>query len=1127
MTMTMKKIYKVFTYSIFDMKRLFVAAVSVIFLLTGCYKDELRQMHEDLDSLKDVTIASLSQQAQKIESSISNLNDMNAELQVFVDALDKSRSSVEKTLAEATSIMNDFQGATEGEIDAAMKEFMIYISTLNASLETELSTVDAMIESLTSDGDDIQGRIDELKSYIESLYAEQSWVSGTFATLKVQNDIIAEIESIKAKINTLTASADELNDMLEAMILKSIDEFKTSFTDGMSYYSWKLTEQYEDAVKELQKTISQSSTEALAKAISESESSIMSWVNEKLKDYYTIAQAEAQIASFDLMLGNVKDGSSLQSQIASLNSDLDAAKSQIKEAYEKAIKDAIEEHEGKISAKIASEISEIRTGVLKTLEDRLSPIEKDVEELWTAVGTLEGTIKSAEDQRKAIDETLDILNTLKMTLEEYLKSVSSELSAKDLENFNALKALIDKLDKLVKGTDASSLPSQIAALQKFVGTVPEGTLTSWISDTFKTLNEQFSTISTIEEVDAIVKALNDVLIGEDGKSGQEKEISDLEKQLSSLITDSKSIIEKWIDDKLVGYYTAAAVEGKLEALEKEITSYYTDGDEKIQKLIDALEKKFGDQKASLESAYRKAITEAIETEKGVVTAKIQSDFAEEDEKISKLAEDVADLDAQVDTLREELNGYIEAAEELQKTIKELSAFLAAKNEKSEAYASLLALVEDMDAKFKSVTETYADLTKTEFETLYSYIKDTLSVEAAKVKGLVERLDKVEETLADIGKFMNGFDDTDGDLKTQLDTIRTAITELQKVVDGETGGNASLQSQIDAISVALYGTDKDPNNPSATSIQGMLELAIAKLTETHLSSITYIPKYLDHKEDLFVNGQSSVSATFHFLVKPAKLAKIVADSGCATMKFKNFSSSTLYDYSQQTFNASSDGILTVSVVETNNMSALITKDDNKWKVKESCSALYYEKKDEAGNILSSFTSQFIQFNTGSQVGTGDIPADNTYLYFTAEGGTKSVTVGEDGTYATEPYWIVRPGVREGSINLVVTKITYDELDKLAFGNLYPEEGWEDVVTISPTEDNIVTDYSKNPFRNYYKGKNTISFTVSPNTSTQSRRYSFVLRIIDEDETATNLFSGGDILEEDLVIRIEQEGAEITE
>lgn len=1100
------------------MKRSFFAILTAALFLTGCYRDDLWNMHNELESLENTTIASLSEQADRIESSISNLNELNTSIQEFITALEASSLTVAQNLAETQKLIDSFKQASESSIDANTAAFMSRIEDLNSSVMTQVGTIAALASSLDSDGDSIQKKIDALQQYLK-LYAEMDWVEGTFATLSIQNGLISELESIKERISNLNSASTNLDLFLTATIDEAFEGFREQFTSDLTEAMYDVVGSYTYALAELSRSLKAANSEAVSKAVEENEKSVMSWINDQLKGYYKVEQAEAQWEAFDIMLGTLPEGkASFQVELDELFTAVEDARKAVTEAYDKAIKDAIEKHEGVFSPKIASELGKLNTEHLDPLAGRVSTLKSQVKTLQDDVTELDGRIKSAEEQKAAISSSISVLQKYNDSLEEYIAAVKSSLEGSDKKNFDALMELIDALDALVKGKDAKSLPSQISALEDLVGDLSEYSdstdVASWVSGTLASIRAQFDALSLTTEVDGIFNALKTTL------GTQDASIKKLEDGLADLMKTNESKIKGWISDKFSSYfkldgefYNAAKLEGLLSGLDTEIKSYFDQGDKTIESRIDSLSNALSAKKTELTTEYEGAISTAISVEKGKVDKRIIDDFSTVDTDVTGLTNKAASLKTVVDSLRTALNGYMNdvyGETGLKARMEALEAFLAAKNAEDASYASLKAVVDDILASIGALKTKYAD--KDAFDKICEYINGTLKEEAGKVQGLLDDLDTVEGKLDAIKTFVDGFDGTDSSLYEQLDKIGNSIDSLKKYVFGDgTEGIESFQSQIDAINAALFGAGGSSDSPAKGSIAADLARLNAQITANHISSITYVPSNLDQTETIvYKEGSSTVTADFRFIIKPSGLLSLVKDD--LVLKYMPIGGGTLTPFTVEKVAIEGDVIqFSVSAPASDILSG---------GEPAVCAALFYSSEDSEGNVLSSFTSKFIFLSVFEDESTGDIPYDgDRIIRFPAEGGSVTFTVGtKDQTVANKnAYWLVkRLDRREGEGLLVLAYnavMLVANADNAANGLLAPE--W---ISVSP-EYSYPCQQLTYPFINCYEGVQEITITAESNTSSEPRSGKLVFRLVFQDfdelrESATGA--------QDLVIYIEQDG-----
>lgn len=244
-----------------------------------------------------------------------------------------SSCATKSDIANLQGQIDEFSSSKITTIDQQITNIKASITSLQATV-TQLSSFvsNLQLETTTIKADlaekekALNDRIDELKKYTDNeIVKNKNWVSATFCTLEQYQAVLTELADIKLSISQLD--------------------------------------------KDLRAEIE--------KAISESESSMKTWVNEQLAGYYTIAQ-------MDVKLKALQDaGDSAQSSISKLEADFEAAKTELVEAYNKAITDAIEKHNGEITSIIAAEI-----------KDATDNLQKQIDVLDARVSVLEGMIQS-------------------------------------------------------------------------------------------------------------------------------------------------------------------------------------------------------------------------------------------------------------------------------------------------------------------------------------------------------------------------------------------------------------------------------------------------------------------------------------------------------------------------------------------------------------------------------------------------------------------------------------------------------------------------------------------------------------------------------------------------------------
>ena len=284
------------------------------------------------------------------------------------------------------------------ELDNLQSQIDELKSVQIASINAQIAGIQSSIESMEKMDEQLKTRIDELtkkQQELESTDAEQA------------QEIAALKESLKEKEASLSKRIDELKSYVEEELKNQKDWVSATFSTLAQYQSTC------DEIAALKLAISAQET-TLRELISTTESSIKTWVNEQLSGYYTIAEMDAKISQLSK---SIADGDAAQAaELEKLRAELEAARTDIKTAYEKAIEEAITTSEGKINEKIARDIKSATDAIqgqidelntkIADIEKRLGLVEASLEKILSQVQSIvvmptysDGTvgIKESED----------------------------------------------------------------------------------------------------------------------------------------------------------------------------------------------------------------------------------------------------------------------------------------------------------------------------------------------------------------------------------------------------------------------------------------------------------------------------------------------------------------------------------------------------------------------------------------------------------------------------------------------------------------------------------------------------------------------------------------------------------
>ena len=265
-------------------------------------------------------------------SSCGKLEDRINSLEQRISELEDTRiPSIDEQVASIKKTIEELE-----KTDAGLRE---YISALEDTDKTHSSEIGTLKESLQQKEQALGKRIDDLNAYVEEqLKANKDWVSSTFSTLEQYQMTCDDIVSLRQSI------------------------------------------------------VNQNSE--LKKLISDTETSMKSWVNDLLTGYYTISEVNAKLEA--LQTAQVEGDKVLATDIEELETELVKTKSDIKTAYEKAISDAISTCEGQINTKIANDIKEAN-----------DILQGKIDALNTRIADIEARLKSVEDKLQFLEKQIN------------------------------------------------------------------------------------------------------------------------------------------------------------------------------------------------------------------------------------------------------------------------------------------------------------------------------------------------------------------------------------------------------------------------------------------------------------------------------------------------------------------------------------------------------------------------------------------------------------------------------------------------------------------------------------------------------------------------------------------------
>ena len=365
-------------------KLLYIVPLLLGMALTSCYDEDIEKINSRLDAIENTQIATISQQITSINNSILLLNGTDKELKEYITALEKKAKELEAKLGETNTKIDTVKSELTETISTKKADVLAELEAFRATVNGELEAINAVLETLKAKDAELEEQIADLKEYVDSeLTATEDWATATFATLEQYNTVVSTIATIEGAIKGLNESISALETRINEKITKDIEAACATLSTDLQKAIEEITEECATAIATATEEITAAYTAKLESAISALETSMKKWINEQLTGYYTVAEIDAKLAVLEKICNN----NEVKEEIEDLRIEWAEAIRKITENYKSAINKAINNNNGVIDAKIATEIATINEKIaglenrLNSLEDRVGNLEELVDEL--------------------------------------------------------------------------------------------------------------------------------------------------------------------------------------------------------------------------------------------------------------------------------------------------------------------------------------------------------------------------------------------------------------------------------------------------------------------------------------------------------------------------------------------------------------------------------------------------------------------------------------------------------------------------------------------------------------------------------------------------------------------------
>ena len=868
------------------MKKFFNILIVSSLLLTGCYDDLRDQELSRLDGLK-VTISSLQEQIDNVNTSIVSINALSREIEAYATRLKEINEDLLSDIAELDIALAATRSELETNIDASKATVLAELENAKATLDAKLVETNTAITVLQSKKESLDVKLQQIRAHSDSAFATKDWFNATMATFESQKALQDDVAAIKAVVDELSESLIATEKEINERLGKKLNEISSTLDSELGNSVNKLADSYKATIEKNRKDIIDAFESSLASAIEANEAKLKTWVSGELSHYYTVAEAEAKMLAFKELVGDIAGDTSIQDQIDALLVEIGKAKQKLTEDYESIIRSAIEKSGTDMDKAVLAKVNEIKTST-DELSKKVDGIQQDIKDLKAKLNELGSRINTVDEQIAGINSSISILTTLSKTLEEYISSVKAELCKSDTTNYNAVNSKIEALQAV-----AESLQKQLNALKEYVGTIPAGVsqtnIADWVKYSEQTIRQQFTlycTVTSIESYEADILAL---------AGADDLRIAGIDAKLKSFLSDSKQTVDGWIDERLTSYHTAAVINQNIGKARTDLKGLVDASDSDIQKSIDTLSSDF---KAALEKFakdYGAAISTAISDNAGVVTGIIKkgtddavAEITKLQNRIKAIENDIKDIRTALDTMKTDISG-------INGDITKLKTFIA-----DSGYSSLqdfvtyiLGEIDKFGTGYLKI-EDFNALRKKIYGDDLTGTSSGLKFEVAKLAGLTTRLETVETHMSGLEKFFAGYGDTDN-LKSILDGIKSDLSTLK----GKTGSfdTGEMQLVIDDFLVKLYGPNMvpdDPNEEDENSLWYKIKYVEAKIIACSFRSIAFVPSKSGNGAFIIEKTSSKWTTHIDFMIRPVELVDILFKENCHLM-VKLMDQSELVDF----------------------------------------------------------------------------------------------------------------------------------------------------------------------------------------------------------------------------------------
>lgn len=486
------------------MRKILLLIAAVAMVLPSCKKIEesIDALENRIEVLENETIPTIDEQIAAINLSLDALEKADEDLNGYIRDLEAVAADLQEQINDTNTKIDEVKTALQNEISTAKAEVLAELKALETELKNELSQINATIETLKAKDAELDQKIADLKSYVDTeLGKTTDWVNATFATLEQLNTLSSEVAIIKALV----------------------DVNKTEAATN------------------------------LANAISALETSLKSWVGEQLAGYYTIAEIDAMLATMEQEMNG-----KLEAQKAYLESLINELSEQLTKniADNKELIDALREDLSSAQDEIATNKLAIANNS-EQISKNATKITANAQSIAENSADIDGNSQKIKENKSLIEANETLINNNKSAITSLQANVdtATKAIAKNAEDIAKNAALISANATAI-GNNAQAIAdnaTEIANLKTSLATTKQeitnayktaieeaistnnGVINSKIANEVATINTRIN--NEVAAINATIKSLTERI------KSIESEISSIKQEIAEILGDITDIKE--------------------------------------------------------------------------------------------------------------------------------------------------------------------------------------------------------------------------------------------------------------------------------------------------------------------------------------------------------------------------------------------------------------------------------------------------------------------------------------------------------------------------------------------------------------------------------------------------------